>query len=212
MNRHDREKDFEAEKKYQKYLQGKKYVDEVLSILKKHTTDEVCKDYAAFEKKIKELIGTVEGQTTSRLEKICLELSEHDRTAVIQKDATGNIKVDPTTKDTEIVKLSQDVDEYFKKEVLPHIPDAIYYYDFDENKKASATNKEKLGAEISFTRYFYHYEAPKGSDKLLKEFMALEHTLSKEALLIFSQKSTTILFILVISYRIFHNTIVMLTI
>ena len=34
MNRHDREKDFEAEKKYQKYLQGKKYVDEVLSILK----------------------------------------------------------------------------------------------------------------------------------------------------------------------------------
>lgn len=46
---------------------------------------------------------------------------------------------------------------------LPHIPDAIYYYDFDENKKASATNKEKLGAEIPFTRYFYHYEAPKGS-------------------------------------------------
>ena len=76
--------------------------------------------------------------------------------------------------------MSQDVDDYFEKEVLPHIPDAIYFYDFDENKKISSTNKEKLGAEIPFTRYFYKYVAPERSDKLLSEFFKLEKELADD--------------------------------
>ena len=49
-----------------------------------------------------------------------------------------------------------------------------------ENKKISNTNKEKLGAEIPFTRYFYKYVAPESSDKLLFEFMELEKELSND--------------------------------
>ena len=105
---------------------------------------------------------------------ICLELSEIDKTAVIQKDNKGKVKIDSTTKDSEIVKLSQDVKEYFEREVLPHVPDAIYFNDFVENKKVSNTNKEKLGAEIPFTRYFYEYIPPKSSNSLLEEFMKIE--------------------------------------
>lgn len=63
---------------------------------------------------------------------------------------------------------------------MPHIPDAIYFYDFDENKKISSTNKEKLGAEIPFTRYFYKYVAPEKSDKLLSEFFELEKELADD--------------------------------
>lgn len=173
-------RDKESEKKYQKYTKGEKYVAETIDLLKANATEAVFKDYSEFEKKIKSLLNNIEGQSASRISNICLELSEIDITAVIQKDNSGNIKIDTTTKDSEIVKLSQDVDDYFEKEVLPHVPDAIYYYDFDENKKVSNTNKEKLGAEIPFTRYFYQYRVPESSEKLLKEFMKLEEELAND--------------------------------
>lgn len=173
-------RDKDREKKYQKYVKGQKFVKEVINILKKSATKDKFKDYSIFEKKIKSIIKNVEGYSDSRLGNICLELSEIDKTAVIQKDNKGKVKIDSTTKDSEIIKLSQNVDEYFEREVLPHVPDAIYFYDFDENKKISNTNKEKLGAEIPFTRYFYEYIPPKSSDSLLEEFMKLEKELAND--------------------------------
>ena len=62
--------------------------------------------------------------------------------------------------------------------MLPHVPDAIYFYDYDESKKVTSNNKEKLGAEIPFTRYFYKYITSKSSDSLLGDFMKLEEELS----------------------------------
>ena len=173
-------RDKDSEKKYQKYINGQKFIKEVIDLLKKNATNDRFNDYSAFEKKIKSIIRNVEGYSNSRLGNICLELSEIDKNAVVQKDNKGKVKIDTTTKDSEIVKLSQDVDEYFEKEVFPHIPDAMYFYDFDKNKKISSTNKEKLGAEIPFTRYFYKYVAPESSDKLLFEFFELEKELTDD--------------------------------
>ena len=51
-------------------------------------------------------------------------------------------------------------------------------YEFDESKAVSTTNKERLGAEFPFTRYFYEYQEPEGADSLLAQFMELEKTLS----------------------------------
>ena len=173
-------RDKDCEKKYQKYINGQKFTKEVINLLKKNATNDRFNDYSVFEKKIKLILRNVEGYSDSRLGNICLELSEIDKKAIVQKDNKGKVKIDTTTKDSEIVKLSQDVDDYFEKEVLPHIPDAIYFYDFDENKKISSTNKEKLGAEIPFTRYFYKYVAPESSDKLLSEFFELEKELADD--------------------------------
>lgn len=173
-------RDKDCEKKYQKYINGQKFTKEVINLLKKNATNDRFNDYSVFEKKIKSILRNVEGYSDSRLGNICLELSEIDKKAIVQKDNKGKVKIDTTTKDSEIVKLSQDVDGYFEKEVLPHIPDAIYFYDFDENKKISSTNKEKLGAEIPFTRYFYKYVAPESSDKLLSEFFELEKELADD--------------------------------
>lgn len=173
-------RDKDCEKKYQKYINGQKFTKEVINLLKKNATNDRFNDYSVFEKKIKSILRNVEGYSDSRLGNICLELSEIDKKAIVQKDNKGKVKIDTTTKDSEIVKLSQDVDDYFEKEVLPYIPDAIYFYDFDENKKISSTNKEKLGAEIPFTRYFYKYVAPERSDKLLSEFFELEKELADD--------------------------------
>ena len=116
--------------------------------------------------------------SASRLNGIGMILAVMDKTAVVQKDQKGEIIKDPTTKDTEIIKLTQEPEEYFQKEVYPHVPDAIWLYEFDPEKKESASNKEKLGAEFPFTRFFYKYKEPEKADDLLAQFMELEKSLS----------------------------------
>lgn len=75
---------------------------------------------------------------------------------------------DPSLRDTETVPLKQDIQEYFKKEVLPHVPDAF----IDESKT-------KIGYEIPFTRYFYKFTKLRSSDEIMKEIMELEERISK---------------------------------
>ena len=53
-------------------------------------------------------------------------------------------------RDTENVPLSEDVDAYFEREVLPHAPDA--WIDRE---------KTKIGYEIPFNRYFYVFKPPR---------------------------------------------------
>lgn len=109
-----------------------------------------------------------------------MEMSVIDKTAVVQKDRKGNIIVDPTTKDTEIIRLNQDVQAYFETEVLPHVPDAIWAYEFDPKKAVSAQNRKRLGAEFPFTRYFYEYKAPEPADDLLAQFVNIEKELNRK--------------------------------
>lgn len=58
-------------------------------------------------------------------------------------------------KDTENVPLNEDIDEYFKREVIPHIPNAKL------DRK-----KDKIGYEIPFNRYFYEYRPPRNLDEI----------------------------------------------
>lgn len=76
-------------------------------------------------------------------------------------------QADSSLRDTENVPLKEDIDEYFKREVLPFVPDA--WVD---------TKKSKIGYEIPFTRYFYKYEIPKPSEEIMAEIMRLETELS----------------------------------
>ncbi len=62
----------------------------------------------------------------------------------------GKPQADSALRDTENVPLSEDVDAYFKREVLPHAPDAW----IDEEKT-------KVGYEIPFNRHFYVFEPPR---------------------------------------------------
>ncbi|MBR5310541.1 MAG: SAM-dependent DNA methyltransferase [Oscillospiraceae bacterium] len=168
------------EKKYQKYISGKKFVDDVLDILEANMSDKEYLDYSEFEKHLKKLLGDVDGFSASRLAGIAMILSVMDKSAVVQKDKKGEIIIDSTTKDTEIIKLTKDPEEYFAEEVYPHVPDAIWCYEYDPSKKESATNKEKQGAEFPFTRFFYEYKAPESADDLLAQFMELEKSLAEK--------------------------------
>lgn len=94
-----------------------------------------------------------------------------DGTNEIEKDKKGNIVYDKKSKDVEIVKIDEDINEYMKREVLPHVPDAKAFFEEDLTKKKPII---KTGAEIPFTRYFYKYKEPEKSEDLLKEFEELE--------------------------------------
>ena len=78
----------------------------------------------------------------------------------------GKKQPDAALRDTENVPLTEDIQEYFKREVLPFAQDAW----IDEKKS-------KVGYEIPFTRYFYKYEAPRASSEIMKEIMELEKEL-----------------------------------
>ena len=64
--------------------------------------------------------------------------------------AKGQKQPDAAKRDTENVPLSEDITAYFKREVLPHAPDAWT----DEDRT-------KVGYEIPFNRHFYVYEPPR---------------------------------------------------
>jgi type I restriction enzyme M protein len=62
----------------------------------------------------------------------------------------GKPQPDASLRDTENVPLSEDVETYFKREVLPHAPDAWIDHD-----------KTKIGYEIPFNRHFYVFKPPR---------------------------------------------------
>jgi type I restriction enzyme M protein len=73
---------------------------------------------------------------------------------------------DKSLKDTENVPLSEDIDSYFAREVLPFAPDAW----IDKNKT-------KIGYEIPFTRYFYKYTPPQPARDIMNEILEIEKEL-----------------------------------
>ena len=168
------------EKAYQKQIKGREFTNAVIVTLQDNTSEEVFMDFGKFKDRLKVILKDIDGMTPARLMGIALEMSVIDKTAVIQKDKYGNVILDSTTKDTEIIKLNQDVDAYMKSEVVPHVPDAIWKYEFDESKPESNTNKEKLGAEFPFIRYFYEYQEPEDASELLSDFLKIESSLAEK--------------------------------
>jgi len=121
----------------------------------------------------KVLEGVTDDKNT--LEKIAEGLSVMDKSAEIQKDRKGNIIYDKETKDTEIVKFEESIDDYMKREVLPHVPDAKAFFEENLSKKTPVI---KTGAEIPFTRYFYKFENPVPSEELESKFEDLQNSIS----------------------------------
>ena len=114
------------------------------------------------------------------LAKIAEGLSVMDKNAVIQREAKGKNKgeiiYDKTTRDTEIVRYNENIDDYMAREVLPHIPDAKWFWEENLTAKKPVI---KIGAEIPFTKYFYEYQPPKASEELMKEFINIESSVSE---------------------------------
>jgi type I restriction enzyme M protein len=104
----------------------------------------------------------VDGKPISRIFKnsdfgyrtITVERPLRDETGTIVLGSKGKLKgkqqPESALRDTENVPLNEDVDVYFKREVLPHAPDAWIDHE-----------KTKVGYEIPFNRHFYLFQPPR---------------------------------------------------
>ncbi|MGE0020828.1 MAG: N-6 DNA methylase [Draconibacterium sp.] len=81
----------------------------------------------------------------------------------IEKDKNGNPKPDGSLRDTERVPLGVDIDEYFQREVKPHL----------SNSWLDKT-KNQVGYEINFTKYFYQYKPLRPLTEITKDLLELE--------------------------------------
>jgi type I restriction enzyme M protein len=81
----------------------------------------------------------------------------------VVKDKKGNIKTDSSLRDNERIPLGVNIDEYFEREVKPHLPES--YMD---------RSKDSVGYEINFTKYFYQYKPLRSLSDLTKELLDLE--------------------------------------
>lgn len=97
------------------------------------------------------------------LKAVLAALGERDDTAEICCDRDGNPEPDPELRDTESVPLKESITEYFKREVLPHVPNAW----IDESKT-------KIGYEIPLNRHFYRYEPPRPLKVIEADIKTLE--------------------------------------
>ena len=80
----------------------------------------------------------------------------------------GKPQPDSALRDTENVPLTEDIQAYFEREVLPHAPDAW----IDEEKS-------KVGYEIPFNRHFYVFEPPRSLQAIDEELKAVSANIMK---------------------------------
>ncbi|MFW1308561.1 N-6 DNA methylase, partial [Vibrio parahaemolyticus] len=113
----------------------------------------------------KNLAGTKLSATQQKL--IVKYLGEHDdeaETCLVKsgKDK-GKPEANPDLRDNENVPLTEAVEEYFAREVLPHVPDAW----IDESKTDELDGQVGIvGYEIPFNRHFYVYEPPRKLEEI----------------------------------------------
>ena len=108
--------------------------------------------------------------------KIVVERPERDENGeiVLKK---GKPVADASLRDTENVPLTQDIDRYFEREVLPYAEDAWI------DKK-----KTKVGYEIPMTRYFYEYQAPEKVEDIVARIHVLEADISASLEKLFAEE------------------------
>jgi type I restriction enzyme M protein len=170
------------EKKLETYYEKKPIYDAIIQALRENISDSIYMNPESFMPVLTEIL---EGFANKKLlERIADGLSVLDKKADIQRDKKGNIIYDKTTKDTEIVKYQESIEDYMAREVLPYVPDAKWF--FEENLGAK-NPVIKTGAEIPFTRYFYKYQQPESSKVLEQKFFELEKSVNKRIAKLFKE-------------------------
>jgi type I restriction enzyme M protein len=121
------------------------------------------KSRPAFQKDLKKALARADVELSTPQQKALLVvLAERDEEADVCRDAKGHPEPDADLRDTENVPLSEDVDEYFKREVLPHVSDAWIDH-----------GKTKVGYEIPFNRHFYKYVPPRHLEEIDRDLKAI---------------------------------------
>ena len=139
-------------------------IRELLEVLCEETDGALYDDREMFVAALEDVVKARRSRLSASERKAVLAaLGERDSDAEICRDRRGNDEPDPELRDTENVPLDQEIDEYMKREVLPHVPDA--WVD---------ASKTKIGYEIPLNRHFYVYEPPRPLEEIEADIQSLE--------------------------------------
>jgi len=139
--------------------------DKLMKIIGKEQHD----DFNKFSVLLADIIKSEKLKLDNKAQKAIINAitwKNEDAEPVIKKtEKDGNIvyEADGDLRDTENVPLDEDIQTYFEREVLQHVPDA-----WIDHKKTVK------GYEISFTRYFYNYVPPRSIEEITAEILQLE--------------------------------------
>ena len=108
--------------------------------------------------------------------KITVERPQRDENGEVVKKK-GKPVADTKLRDTENVPMTDDIQGYFEREVLPYAPDAW----IDEKKT-------KTGYEIPMTRYFYEYQPPEPVESIVERINTLEKDIADSLNALFNRE------------------------
>jgi type I restriction enzyme M protein len=111
------------------------------------------RDWNAVWSRIDEMIHARRSRWKSTEQKLFRSVftqKDHEAKAVLKGGKDDGYEPDPDQRDLENIPLKEDIDEYFCREVLPHVPDA--WMD---------RTKDKVAYELNFNRHFYRYTPPR---------------------------------------------------
>ena len=151
---------------------GKQRQEEIRELLRAFgntTQEKLFKDRKAFLTELRTLDRQRDVRLSApELKAVLAALGERDETAEICRNKEGEAEPDTDLRDTETVPLKEDIEAYFEREVLPHVPDA--WID---------TTKTKVGYEIPLNRHFYRYEPPRPLEVIESDLKRLEDDITK---------------------------------
>ena len=122
--------------------------EQLISLYQNFEENEFCKIYH----------NEFFGYTKVTIEQPLLDNNEKEVT-----DREGKPKPDLSKRDYERVPLLENIDEYYEREVKPHLPDS--WMDRD---------KDKVGYEINFTKYFYKYKPLRSLEEIKEDILKLD--------------------------------------
>ena len=95
--------------------------------------------------------------------KVTIEQPLLDDDGNVVTDKKGNPKPDSKKRDYERVPLTEGVDDYYEREVKPHLPDS--WIDINTNK---------VGYEINLNKYFYKYKPLRSIEEISQDLLKLD--------------------------------------
>ena len=122
-------------------------------------TQQILNSYSSFEESD---ISKIFDNEFFGYTKVTIEQPLKENGEVVRKK-DGTLKPDSSLRDSERIPLSEDIEEYFNREVEPHLPES--WIDFE---------KSKVGYEINFTKYFYQYKPLRSSLDITNDLLELE--------------------------------------
>jgi type I restriction enzyme M protein len=108
--------------------------------------------------------------TATQFKLVQKHISVHDDEAELCKDSKGKLEANADLRDYENIPLSENINEYFAREVTPHVPLA-----WIDEKMRDAKDGEVgiVGYEIPFNRHFYEYTPPRPLEEIDAELETL---------------------------------------